>query len=372
MLLAILIIAAGCRSGSDAKRSQALAWQKIPLPAGVRPTTFGTDQRQMIIGGRLDTGPWLAMVGTSDAITPVTLRKHSPYAFTAEFVSIGIWDGHIAALGNVHGGAHGNSRWTVWTGDTGSITEYPQNLDTFGGVNGGDLAAIVINKTGPLITGSYRFGDSGLDGGIWFPDGTPVGRRWIQPDPTGTSLDTTRSVLVSVQTAVADDDQVVLAGSTTDLTHGVRQVATVWTRPDGTHWERIKLPGARKRSEALSLSCQPDHQNRTSCLIAGTVDGHLAAWTLSGTQAQGVTGLPQRAIRRDGPRPVAITGTGIRAVAYDSGSRAAVLLESAGHWTETDGPPGHLVAAAGRGGRLYAVTEAGRHRTLFRATPRTN
>ncbi|QGN33909.1 hypothetical protein [Microlunatus sp. Gsoil 973] len=181
----------------------ALDWRRVELPADVRPTTFGTDQSGMIIGGRRDRGPWLATVSAADAITPVRLDKHSPYAVTAEFVSIGIFGDKIAALGNVHGGAHGNSRWTVWTGDTRQLTEYPQSLETFGGVNGGDLAAIVINKNGPLITGSYRFGASGLDGGIWLPDGEPAGRRWRQPDPTGTDLDTTRSMLVSIQTAAA-------------------------------------------------------------------------------------------------------------------------------------------------------------------------
>ncbi|MBO0813079.1 MAG: hypothetical protein J2P23_13690, partial [Microlunatus sp.] len=336
-------------------------------PSGVRPTSFGTDQRRLIIGGRQGTGPWLATIDPSDRIAPVALSKHSPYAFTGEFVSIAIFGDRIAALGNVHGGAHGNSRWTVWTGDTTRITEYPQSLDTFGGVDGGDLAAVVINNDGPLITGSYRFGAPGLDGGIWLPAGVPIGRRWAQPDPTGTDLDTTRSVLVSVQTAAADQDQVVLAGSTTSLQNGVHQVATVWTRPDGTHWKRVELPRAGRRSEALSLSCWSGPAGQVRCLIAGTVDGRLAAWQSTGTTATRVTGLPAPVINPEGPRPTVVAGPTHRAIAFDTGTASAMVVAGQGRWSTIGGPPGRLVSAAARGRTAYVITQSRGSRTVSRA-----
>jgi hypothetical protein len=309
----------------------------------------------------------LATVSAADAITPVRLDKHSPYAVTAEFVSIGIFGDKIAALGNVHGGAHGNSRWTVWTGDTRQLTEYPQSLETFGGVNGGDLAAIVINKNGPLITGSYRFGASGLDGGIWLPDGEPAGRRWRQPDPTGTDLDTTRSMLVSIQTAAAGQDRVVLAGSTTELDNGVQQIATAWTRPDGTHWKRIQLPQPGKRSEALSLACRRDHGGTMSCLIAGTVDGELAAWQLVGDHATRITGLPQVTIDAKGPHPVAIASSELSAVAFADRSKIGVAVDSSDGWRRAEAPAGRLVSATASGRTMYLITQDGRRRSLSRA-----
>ena len=368
LLALVIMTVVGCDTDTGTRLNTALPldWHRIDLPADARPTAFGADRSRLIIGGREGRGPWLATLDADDAITPVPLSKHSPYAFTAEFVSIAIFEGRIAALGNVHGGAHGNSRWTVWTGDTDRLTEYPQSLETFGGVNGGDLEAIVINKDGPLITGSYRFGTSGLDGGIWLPRGQPVGKRWRQPDPTGTDLDTTRSILVSVQTAAADQDQVVLAGSTTELGNGVRQIATVWIRPDGDHWKRIQLPRPGDRSEALSLSCWSSGAGATGCLIVGTVDGRLAGWMLSGGHATRITGLPEVAVDPRGPRPVAVGDPDLRAVAFADGTKTAIAVGSPNGWRRGDGPAGQLVSAAARGRTMYLITENGGRRSLSR------
>ena len=364
-LLAATLLA-GC-TGTTIKDSPGPAWSTVALPADVRPTALAAD-RDLIIGGRHGTGPWLATLDGHNAVHPVHLGTNSPYSEIAEFVSIATYHGRIAALGNVHGGAHGNSRWTVWTGDTTMITEYPQTLETFGGVNGGDLEAVVINKDGPLITGSYRFGDSGLDGGIWIPDREPVGSHWAQPDPTGTDLDTTRTTLVSIRTASADADHVVLAGSTTHLANGVHQVASVWTRPDGAHWQRIELPDAGNRSEALSIACWTGTRHTTDCLVAGTSDGHLAAWTVSGSHVARIDGLPGTRAVQDAARPAVIGGPDRRAIAYDNGASTGLVYESAGRWQRGAGPHGRLVSGIAKGQRAYVITQTGDRRTLSRTT----
>lgn len=368
-LVAALLAAAtlAACTGSTTKDSTGPVWSRIGLPAHVRPTSLAAD-RELIIGGRRGAGPWLAALDPHGALRPVLLGENSPYSETADLVSIATYQGRIAALGNVHGGAHGNSRWTVWTGTTTKITEYPQTLETFGGINGGDLEAIVINKDGPLITGSYRFGDSGLDGGIWIPDRDPVGSHWAQPDPTGTDLDTTRTTLVSIQTATADADQVVLAGSTTHLASGVRQVASVWIRPDGSRWQRIELPNPGKRSEALSIFCWPGTDDSPECLVAGTSDGRLAAWTLSGDHPQRITGLPEVTVSQNGARPAVLAGPTARAIAFDSGANTRLTYESAGHWQLGVGPHGTLVSGTADGRQAYVITAVGATRTLSRAT----
>ncbi|WP_460810096.1 hypothetical protein [Microlunatus endophyticus] len=306
--------------------------------------------------------------GRTSRGAPGAPRHELPYSEIAEFVSIAAYHGRIAALGNVHGGAHGNSRWTVWTGDTSTITEYPQTLETFGGVNGGDLEAVVTNKNGPLITGSYRFGDSGLDGGIWVPDRKPVGSHWAQPDPTGTDLDTTRTTLVSVQAAAADAEHVVLAGSTTHLDSRVHQVASVWVRPDQKRWHRIELPGAGNRSEALSIACWTGTGQTTDCLVAGTSDGRLAAWTVSGSHVARINGLPEVRVVQDGARPAAIGRPGLRAIAYDGDADTGLLYESAGRWLRGVGPHGKPMSGVAQGQQAYVITQAGDRRTLSRTT----
>lgn len=355
----------GCTS-QTVKDTREPAWQVVALPTGVRPTSLAAE-RDLIIGGRRGTGPWLATLTRQNGIRTVPLDPHSPYAGTAELVSIATYQGKIAALGNIRGGAHGNSRWSAWTGDTGGLTEYPQPFDTFGGVNAGDLEAVVINSAGPLITGSYRFGDSGLDGGVWISDTTPVGEHWAQPDPTGTALDTTRSVLVSIRAAAADTDQVLLAGSTTHLGSGVHQVASVWVRPDGSRWQRIELPESGKRGEALSAGCWADAGRQLNCLIAGTADGRLVAWTLAGTRVHRVDGLPAASMTDSGARPAVIGNKTIRAIAYSLGSQTGLLYETGGRWQRGAGPDGQLVSAVGFGNQAYVITERGSSRKLSRA-----
>jgi hypothetical protein len=361
-LLVITAGVAGCTEPQQPDDSLGLTWTTVTLPARTRPTTFGTDGQQLIIGGRNGPGPWLAKL-SGDDLQPVSLGEHSPYSKIAEFVSVGIYRNKIAALGNVHGGAHGNSRWTVWTGDTDALTEYPQSLETFGGVDGGDLAAIVINRDGPLITGSRLFGSGGLDAAVWLPDGTPVGKRWVlQPSP-GTALDSTPTVQVSVQAATATSGRVVLAGSSTHLGNGVHQIATIWDRPDGQHWKRIELPVSGRRSEALSISC-PGSGAGSDCLVAGTVDGHLAAWTLNGERPTAVRGLPAATVDPHGPRPAVITTAAVRAIAYASGSGTALTVNTQGRWRRAPGPSGHLVSATGHDRTAYVITQSGQTRHL--------
>lgn len=75
------------------------------------------------------------------------------------------------AVGGVRGGAHGNTRWSVFTADGGGLAEREQPFETFGGWEAGTIVGAASADT-PVVAGSWR-GSIGLDITLW----TPTGRR---------------------------------------------------------------------------------------------------------------------------------------------------------------------------------------------------
>ena len=84
----------------------------------------------------------------SGTTRPVWLHPTSPYAKVADLVR---WPptarGRRARA--KHGGAYANFRWTVWTGSTQRLDEYPQTFETFGGQSAGGRLDIVTASEGP-------------------------------------------------------------------------------------------------------------------------------------------------------------------------------------------------------------------------------
>ncbi|QGN33910.1 hypothetical protein [Microlunatus sp. Gsoil 973] len=104
-----------------------------------------------------------------------------------------------------------------------------------------------------------------------------------------------------------------------------------------------------------------------SCLIAGTVDGELAAWQLVGDHATRITGLPQVTIDAKGPHPVAIASSELSAVAFADRSKIGVAVDSSDGWRRAEAPAGRLVSATASGRTMYLITQDGRRRSLSRA-----
>jgi hypothetical protein len=358
----IMMITAIAACSGPAARSQPieLAWTRVELPPDVAPSRLSTDSHSLAIGGRQGTGPWIGVLA-GDQLRPVPLQPNSPYAHTAEIVSLGISGSRIAALGNIRGGAHGNSRWTSWSGDTGEVVDLPQSLDVFGGTSGGDLVDIMINSDAVVIAGSRRF-SVGLDPAVWLPDG----KTWaLQPSP-GTALDSTDELLLSVRRGTAEQHQMILVGSATELTDGVRQRAVAWVQDDP--WRRIDLPRTGGRSEATSVACTPDDAT-IDCLISGSVDGKLAVWRLTDGAAR-LTGLPDVSAAPDTPAPRSLKSGRLQAIAYDTGSGTGLAFSPSGRdgaWRPTTTPPGRLVDATALGRSCFLLTEHNGQRELWRA-----
>jgi hypothetical protein len=283
-------------------------------------------------------------------VTEIPLAPESGYAFEATWRSITAQGDAIVAVGGAPGGAHSNTRWTVWTGSATGLREIPQTFGTFGGVGAGDLIGPVATSAGVFIAGTWQGARTGLDAAVWLPEGD----KWIRQPSAGTALESTPDLLVTPHAATGWGAGGVLAGSVVHLKTGdVREAAAVWrSQRRGGGWTRVDLPGAGRRSEALSVGCTP-----TTCVFAGYADGALALWTMTSTQTRRLPGLPD--VPADTgvklPAPLA-SGDAVVQVASDAGA-VVVLTSSGDRWTRAAGPAGVATGSGLAGGWLYVSVE---------------
>ncbi|MFC6156161.1 hypothetical protein [Kribbella jiaozuonensis] len=321
-----------------------VAWTKVDTPA--EPVTLTAHDDQLLIGLRhrgAKVVPELLLQDSTGKPTPITVKPNpaSPYAFEAIWYSIAYDGKQILALGGAAGGAHSNTRWTVWSGtpQTGLI-EQPQDFFTFGGQTAGDLYSAVITPSGRALLGSWGGVVTGNDAMVWLPQGN----KWTRQDPTKTALQSTPNLLVGPGFGTTLGESILLFGSQVRLAPNVvAQEAAVWRSTKlNQGWSRIVLPDPGNRSQANTATCAKD------CVISGYVDGQLALWQLdaSGTakRLQGVPSVPV-GDKDKLPPPVVDGSKIIQIVAQDN--KVKVLTDQDGHWTVQDsqGPDGQVTDA---------------------------
>ncbi len=316
------------------------------LPADLQPSTLLAFGEALYVAGHVGREstrrPALATI-VKDRTDPIPLKPTGPYAKVADLFSVAVDGDTITALGRANGGAHANPRWTTWNGTATRVTERPQVFWTFGGEEAGALTGVASTPYGPRIVGSWQ-GRSALDIAIWRQrDG-----RWVRLNSAGTPLANTSTLQGSGRSVTSTGTGMVISGSVLELSGGVRQSAAVWVSRSDRDWRLVRLPDPGARSEALAASCAGD-----VCLIAGHVDGRLAAWTLQSGKAQRVADLPSVSIELDGPPPRAIAASPVPMLAYTSGGRVGVVVGVDRHWATYAGPRGDLADATAMGDRIY-------------------
>lgn len=347
MLLLATLTACSDKSGDKSgDEPKAIAWTKVDVgPA--EPVTLTAHGSQLLVGLRhrgAKVVPELEFLDNGKR-TPIAVKPNpaSPYAFEAIWYSIAYDGKQLLALGGAAGGAHSNTRWTVWTGtpQTG-LVERPQNFFTFGGQTAGDLYSAVLTPSGSALLGSWGGVQTGNDAMVWLPQSNGM---WTRQDPSKTALQSTPSLLVGPGFGTTLGESIVLVGSQVRLAPGVvAQEAAVWRSAKlDTGWKRIVLPEPGSRSQADTATCTTD------CVISGYADGQLAIWQLdaSGT-AKRLHGVPAIPVGDEDklPAPVVDGGKIVQVVAQDN--KVKVLSGQDGQWTVQDstGPSGAPTAAA--------------------------
>ena len=324
-------------------------WRTATLPGGTVPASLQVVGDEVWVGGSVGAGadrsPALVRGsgGASDPRwRPVPLTPATPYGKVSALTSLGTGHESVTALGAAHGGAHANFRWTVWTGTPAGLVDRPQTFETFGGQEAGSLLAVVRDRVGPLIVGTWQ-GPYGLDGALWRADGD----RWVR-QPTPTALANTVDRQVAPRSAAAQrDGSVTIDGSVIDLSDGVRQSAAVW-RGSGTDWRLSVLPEPGKRSEAWSTICA--EPGSAACWTVGSREGAVAVWS-DGARA----GLPELPVADDDAGVITRHDDRVVAVISTNG-QGRLLVGHGGAWGLYTAPDGVVRAAALVGTRLYLVS----------------
>ncbi|MEU4602098.1 hypothetical protein AB0F43_03860 [Kribbella sp. NPDC023972] len=326
------VVLASLAACSDDKTSAPapVAWTKVDV--GAEPVVLTEYGDQLLVGLR-DRGakvvPQLVVLH-NDQRQKVAVKPSptSPYAFEAIWYSIAYDGKQLLALGGASGGAHSNTRWTVWTGTIdGGLIERPQEFNTFGGQTAGGLYSVIITPSGRALLGSWGGVETGNDGAVWLPQGDA---KWIRQDPAKTALQSTPSLLVGPSYGTALGDSIILVGSQVRLAPNVvAQEAAVWRSTKlNQGWSRIALPDPGNRSQAISATCT------TYCLISGYVDGQLALWQLDkdGT-AKRLTGVPSIPVgdKDKLPPPIVDGDRIVQVVAQDN--KVKVVSGRDGSWT---------------------------------------
>jgi hypothetical protein len=321
-----------------------LALGSIPAPAGRAPGAWVTR----------DLRTWTSM----------PLRPVTGYGEQAEFIRAGVYGGHISAFGQASGGAHGNPRPTMWTGNRNGLVEHVQSFTLFGGEDAISQNGETAGASGSLIVGSWE-GRSGYSAAVWTsPDGADWVRRQDTPGLASTSGEQT-----SARSATPLDRGFLVVGDTQP--HSGPPHALAWTSDDPRRWHRVPLraPGA-DGATAARAACGP-----SSCVVVGarvSSAPRLLCWTLSpagrgpqlGPLGPGAPLLEPDELLDAGSRLYAVIRT-------DTSARLVAVRRDCSGWAPIALPTRAPDATVGLLGTrmVLATTTPGASRLWTRATP---
>jgi len=350
-----MLVVTGCSQPEPATPLvEDLAWTRITLAEDIAPSSLAPAGSSLLVGGRVSMGgnhPVLFHVGATGVVRPVPLRPTSPYAKVADLSSLASDGTQVFAIGEAHGGAHANFRWTSWSGSVQALTEHPQTFETFGGISAGALLDIVVTTDGPVIAGSWSAADArGLDAAIWLPRG----QTWQRQESAGGALANRDDLQVAPRAAAAFGTAMIITGSVITFGDGVQQSAAIWTWPRrDAAWQLTQLPEPGGRSEALSSQCAD------RCWVSGHVDGQLALWRTDRGEVTREPTLPDAPIDVDGPGPRTIIVEGRPGILFGHAGVNRLLLQDESGWRTLTAPDGRVLDALLIGTRLYAIMGAG-------------
>lgn len=332
------------------------SWQRVPLSSGLSPVTLATDGATVLIGAYSTQRPHPHLLSgtTATTLSEVPLTPRSPYAFEGRWFQIISRNGRIEAIAGARGGAHGNYRWTTWSGASTGVAEQEQPFGVFGSYGAGDLAGMAYAAGSPVILGAWQSDQTGLDIATW----TRTGERWARQPSTGTPLGSSAQLLASANAITSAGDGLTLSGSVTRLEHGSVTVdPAVWTSPDANGpWTRVDLPHAEPTgkstvTEAHAATCTPQQ-----CLISGATGGRFTFWELNGTTTTQAPGIPDIQVTENAKALAPVTFAERDGFVVPSGSGSVVLQRSGKDWSTGDGPTGTPVSAVPHGDEIWVVT----------------
>ncbi|WP_089951191.1 hypothetical protein [Lentzea xinjiangensis] len=328
LTLAVVLVLAGCSSGGG---NDSAGFTAVDLTA--TPEALAAHGDVLVIGTRPADHPEVVLRAADGTLTNARLTPATPYGREAHWYGISSDGATITGVGGERGGAHGNVRWSAWTGDTRQIVEKPQGFSTFGGYGAGELIGPVRTKQGPLIIGTWQSAKAGLDIAVW----TYAADTWSRQPSGGTVLESSPELLRFPLAVTPDGDGALVVGW--QIASGAVSAA-VW-RFDGTTWTTATLPDG---DAALAARCWDG-----TCHVVGRSKGKLAWWTGPGWKKLTTPDVP---VSDDQPLTAPVPLHGTPTLFVDHGG---VRLVSEKDERPADGPSGEVVAVEKAGDGVFVV-----------------
>jgi hypothetical protein len=374
LILASLVLLAGCSVAPTRPPLPAPAWHEVTLPV---PGTGRPD----VAAVAACPGHWYAAGAyrTPDGATspalwtspdgrawqPVPTRPVSAYGPVQLLFSVACRGDTVVAVGSAAGGAHGNPRTATWEGDaTGPLSEVPNPFELYGGPNAIGVGRLAGGPAGWLLCGARVDANGQPGAAVW---SSAEGRefRLVDADP---ELESDARGQTSGVDVLAGPDGFTLVGSVLPLNgSSAGRTPLAWTSRDGVHWHRVAVPAPGEDAELQRAV--PDGGG---LLVLGVRGAGFGVWSASGTG-----GDP--AGWRDVARFGAFHGTGlphVTGLATLSGTAYAVVADGEHYqlwaargradWGQVTLPvqqptvgAGHQVALAANGGTMLLAVEDG-------------
>jgi len=339
-----------CASAAPADPTE-LRGVPVALPAGMSPEVLAVSGDALLIGVRREgpsAGPGVLRRAPDGTVTEIPTQPSTGYGRTSSWYVLTADGTQVLGVGGDRGGAHGNVRWSVWTGTAAGVAEHTQAFSTFGGWGARDLVGAVLAPTGPTLVGSWQSDGAGLDVAVW----TPNGDDWVRRSSTGTALASTRATQGFAISATGCAGGVLVTGWQVGAAGHAGQDPVVWRSAGTGGWVRTPLPDPGSAGTAVA-----SNGDAAGCAVAGRVDGMVALWRLTDERWTRVPQVPPIAVGDRDPLPAPLLVDGhLEQFASDHGALTMLDVDESGVTRHAvAGATGPVTAAVVVGSTAYVL-----------------
>ncbi|MBN6041502.1 hypothetical protein [Amycolatopsis sp. 195334CR] len=258
------------------------AWSELTPPSpGARVLGITGSGEEILLTGSVpgpDGRSPAAWLGTPEAgWRALPLHTGGGYGAQAELVEPSAGGGRLLALGRAYGGAHGNARLTIWSGDPTGLTDHPQPFELLGGPRAMAVNGTATTPGASVLSGQWEHPAAGAGAAVWvYSDG----QAWSRLDEARALLSSPGAPTRALGVAATGPGFTAVG----DVRADRRFSPLVWTSGNGRDWQRADLPRPADSGDvsASRIACTESACVATGLSRSNTGPQRLACWHGSG------------------------------------------------------------------------------------------